>query len=51
MQQNENFVENWVWDAYNSEMHDYDEDSPELKEFFLKKVRSKIVEEFLGIKE
>ena len=51
MQQNENFVENWVWDAYNSEMHDYDEDSPELKEFFLKKVRSKIIEEYLGIKE
>ena len=51
MQQNENFVENWVWDAYNSEMHDYDEDSPELKDFFLKKVRSKIIEEYLGIKE
>lgn len=51
MQQYEDFIEYWVWDAYNSEMHDYDEDSPELKEFFLKKVRSKIIEEFLGIKE
>ena len=51
MQQNDDFVEYWVWDAYNSEMHDYDEDSPELKDFFLKKMRSKIIEEYLGIKE
>lgn len=41
------FVEEWVWDAYNSEMGPYDEDSPELKDFFLNKVRSGIVEEYI----
>ena len=49
MQQNENFIDDWVWDAYNSDMHDYDADSPELKEFFLKQVRSEIIEKFLKI--
>lgn len=49
-QQDPDFIEYWVWDAYNSEMHDYDEDSPELKEFFLKKVRSEVVEKYLGDK-
>jgi hypothetical protein len=41
------FVEEWVWDAYNSEMEPYNEDSPELKDFFLTKVRSEIVEEYI----
>lgn len=41
------FVEEWVWDAYNSEMGPYNEDSPELKDFFLTKVRSEIVEEYI----
>lgn len=41
------FVEEWVWDAYNSEMGPYNEDSPELKDFFLTKVRSKIVEDYI----
>lgn len=50
-QQDPDFIEHWVWDAYNSEMHDYDEDSPELREFFLKKVRSEVVENYLGINE
>lgn len=51
MQQYDDFIEYWVWDAYNSEMHDYEEDSPELKEFFLNKVRSEVVEKYLGIIE
>ena len=42
------FVEEWVWDAYNSEMGPYDEDSPELKDFFLNKVRSEIVEDYIN---
>ena len=50
-QQDPDFLEYWVWDAYNSEMHDYNEDSPELKEFFLKKVRSVVVEDYLGLIE
>lgn len=41
------FVEEWVWDAYNSEMGPYNEDSPELKDFFLTKVRSEIAEEYI----
>ena len=41
------FVEEWVWDAYNSEMAPYDEDSPELKDFFLNKVRSGIIEDYI----
>lgn len=41
------FVEEWVWDAYNSEMGPYDEDSPELKDFFLNKVRSGIIEDYI----
>ena len=33
----DSFVDDWVWDAYNSEMTPYNENSPELKDFFLKK--------------
>ena len=49
MQQNDNFVEEWTWHLYNHELDGYDEDSPELKEYFLKKVRSEILENYLGL--
>lgn len=47
MQDNPVFIEDWVWDAYNNEMEPYNEDSPELKDFFLNKVRSEFIEEYI----
>ena len=47
MREVDSFIEDWVWDAYNGEMAPYDEDSPELKDFFLNKVSSEIVEKYL----
>ena len=47
MQNYDKFIDEWVWDAYNSEMSDYDEDSPELKELFLNKMKSEEVENYI----
>ena len=47
MREVDSFIEDWVWDAYNKEMESYNEDSPELKDFFLNKVRSEIVENYI----
>ena len=43
MHEVEEFVENWVWD----EMDEFEPNSPKLKDFFLNKVRSTIVEEYI----
>lgn len=51
MQRNDEFVENWVLQQYDLESEGLEEDSPELKDLALKKVRSEIIEEYLGIKE
>ena len=47
MQNYDKFIDEWVWHAYNSEMSDYDEDSPELKELFLNKMKSEEVENYI----
>lgn len=47
MQEYDQFIEDWVWDAYNPKMSDYDEDSPELREFFLNKMKSEEVEKYI----
>ena len=47
MQNDDDFIDHWVWDAYNGEMGTYNEDSPELKDFFLDKVRSEIIEDYI----
>ena len=51
MQQNEDFVENWVLHQYDLESEGLEEDSPELRDLVLKKVKSKVIEDYLGIKE
>lgn len=51
MQQNEDFIDNWVLQQYDLESEGLEEDSPELKELALKKVRSEIIEDYLGINE
>ena len=51
MEQNEDFVENWVLHQYDLESEGLEEESPELKELALKKVRSGIIENYLGIKD
>lgn len=52
MQDNPDFFDNWVWDAYNNELSSYDDYSPELDDFFLNKVRSEFIEEYIknGVK-
>ena len=47
MQDNPDFFDNWVWDAYNNELSSYDDYSPELDDFFLNKVRSEFIEEYI----
>ena len=51
MQHNEGFVENRVLHQYNLESEGLEEESPELNELLLKKIRSKVIEDYLGIKE
>ena len=51
MQQNDDVIENWVLHEYNPEDLGLDEDSPRLKNYFLKDVRSDVIEEYLGIKK
>ena len=48
MQGYEKFIDDWVWDAYNSEMDEYDEDSPELKELFINKIKSETIVEYIN---
>ena len=47
MQQDDGFIDDWVWDAYNNEMGPYNGDEPELKELFLKKVKSEEIEDYI----
>ena len=47
MQNYDKFIDDWVWDAYNSEMSDYDEDSQELKELFINKMKSEEIEKYI----
>ena len=49
MQQNKDFVHEWTSHLYNDEIDCDNEDSEELKGLFLNKVRSKVLEQFLGI--
>lgn len=49
MQQNEDFVHEWVSHLYNDEIDDDNEDSEEVKDLFLNKVRSEVLERYLGI--
>ena len=48
MQLCDNFIEEWVWEAYNNEVAELEQDSSEMKEFFLKKITSPIVENYLN---
>ena len=48
MQGYDKFIDDWIWDAYNSEMDEYDEDSPELKELFLNKMKSETIVEYIN---
>lgn len=51
MQQNDAVIENWVLHEISAEDEWLEENSPELKKYFLKDVRSDVVEEYLGIKK
>lgn len=47
----EDFVEAWIEGAYNSEWGQYEDDNdPRIKEIFINKVTSPVVEKFLGDK-
>lgn len=50
MQQNDDVIENWVLHEISAEDEGLEEDSPELKKYFLKGFRSDIIETYLGIK-
>ena len=50
MQQNDDGIENWVLHEICAEDEGLEEDSPELKKYFLKDVSSDVIEEYLGIK-
>ena len=51
MQQNDDVIENWVLHEISAEDEGLEEDSPELKKYFLKDVWSDVVKEYLGIKK
>ena len=47
----EEFVDDWIQEAYNREYAEYDDDDdPRVKEIFINKVTSPVVEEFLNDK-
>ncbi len=50
MQQNDVVIENWVLHEISAEDEGLEEDSPKLKKYFLKDVRSDVIEEYIGIK-
>ena len=48
----DDFVEAWIEGAYNSEWGQYEDDNdPRVKEIFINKVTSPMIEQFLGYKE
>jgi hypothetical protein len=50
MRQNDDVIENWVLHEICAEDEGLEEDSPELKKYFLKDVKSDVIENYLGIK-
>ena len=48
MKNKDGFVEEWVCDAYNSEVCELDEKSEELKNFFLNRVKSEKIENYIN---
>ena len=48
MKKKDSFVEEWVCDAYNSEICELDEHSEELKNFFLNRVKSEKIENYIN---
>lgn len=43
----QDFINAWIWDAYNDEVTNYEDDSPEQNALFYNKVHSEKVEEYL----
>lgn len=47
--ENDSFVDDWIAPAYNSEYAEYEDDNdPAIREIFIKKVTSKVIEDFLA---
>lgn len=47
--ENENFIDDWCWDAYNGECATmWENNDPEIKNIFVKKVSSELIERFLA---
>ena len=51
MQQHDDVIKNWVLHEISAEDEGLEEDSPELKKYFLKDCRSDTIEEYLGTKK
>ena len=45
----EEFVDDWIWQAYNQDLSDYkDVDDPAIRNIFIQKVTSPVIEQFLS---
>ena len=49
MSENDSFVDDWILPAYNAEYAAFEDDNdPAIREIFVKKVTSKVIEDFLA---